>query len=187
MFNAAASGVLGVFRLFPLLRTTQWTRVRKQRLFSRIDSFACPRVGIVCMVNPAADNVTAARKGETIGDQSAIPASCQQHVVQQMRSVGNRFLCSARSLRRMNDSISPRKVKFYSGRSQREVLFWVHSIGVMLPLKLSLRGLWIASGRNDFWPPWYSSRQQRRWQYRSSRIFIRRSSSCYEWWWVQLK
>jgi hypothetical protein len=55
-------------------------------------TFFYSSVGIVCMVNPDADNVTSSQSSDPIVSQRNIPAACHEHSVEITRSVDIYFL-----------------------------------------------------------------------------------------------
>jgi hypothetical protein len=62
--------------------------LRTNLLLKKVFIFFYSSVGIVCMVNPDADNISLVQSGDSIAIQRNTPVSCHKHTVQKSRTVG---------------------------------------------------------------------------------------------------
>jgi hypothetical protein len=96
VFTSIVTCFLGIFWIFSLLCSTKWPCVwledeeKKTCFFISFYS----SVGIVCMVNPDADNTTSSHTDDSIVSQRNIPASCHKHSIEKIKTVDIYFSSS---------------------------------------------------------------------------------------------
>jgi hypothetical protein len=87
MFTSSITCFFGISGIFPMLCSTKWSFVRIYLYVNEVFKEFYSSVGIVCMVNPDADNIASEHTNNSVAIQRNIPASCHQHTMKKSRSV----------------------------------------------------------------------------------------------------